>query len=151
MSNVIIGQVLPGSITCSYHVQCAGCIELRELDMSNERLPIIEDSLRARAVRQGFHLMPFSPAEDKWFCTACAESRAADATVFSVMREQAKSAAHLKAKAAEKKATPVWTDEQEKEYIFGMKELPKSERTIKKSGHVQPKATKKKTSRKKKW
>ena len=139
MSNVIIGQVIPGSITCSYHVQCAGCNDCRELDMSNERLPIIEDSLRARAVRQGFHLMPFSPAEDKWVCTACAESRAADATVFSVMREQAKSAAHLKAKAAEK---DVKVEDEKKER--------KDHDTIRRS-IAGKKPVKKTASRKKKW
>ena len=104
MSNVTIGRIVPGAIACLYHIQCAGCNECRELDMLSSTLPIIEDSLRAKAVRQGFHLMPFSLQDDKWFCTACAESRGPDAKVFTAMRQQAKSAAFLKSKASDEKS-----------------------------------------------
>lgn len=176
MSNIIIGRIVSGSITCSYHIQCAGCNECRELDMTKEMLPIIEDSLRARAVRQGFHLMPFSPEEDRWFCTACAETRGADAKLFTARREQVKAAAYLKSKAADEKhrsdyekrmrkdgdtirkqrsiagkvLAKVWTPEEEAEYVDGLKKSAEAEGMVKKAGHVQPKATKKKPSRKKK-
>ena len=134
MSNVIIGRIIPESITCSYHIQCAGCNECRELDMTKEMLPIIVDSLRARAVRQGFHLMPFSPEEDRWFCTACAESRGADSKVFTAMREQAKAAAYLKSKAADEKHRSDYEEKVRKDRDTIVKQrLAASRRSVKKT------------------
>ena len=151
MSNVIIGQVIPGSITCSYHIQCAGCNECRELDMTKEMLPIIEDSLRARAVRHGFHLMPFSPEEDRWFCTACAESRGADSKVFTAMREQVKAAAYLKSKAADEKHRSDYEEKVRKDRDTVSKVIASQiQKGVDQAKLFKKRATKKKPSRKKK-
>ena len=132
----IIEQDIAGAISYEYRIRCVGCEMFRVLDMKEFLPPITDTVLNAKAVRQGYHLMPFSLDEDKWFCTACAESRGADAKVFTTMREQAKSAAHLKSKAS-----------QEKQRVDAEVKERKSRQTIRKS--ISQTKTRKKTGSRK--
>lgn len=132
--NTVINQHESGAISSHYSICCAGCHIVKDIDVKDFKPPVIIDvDLARNAVRQGFHLMPFSPEEDKWFCTACAESRGADAKVFTAMREQAKSAAHLRAKDTEGK-TRVEDEKKERTARQTMRKSIASKKAPKKTG-----------------